>query len=268
MPTVTIDDQSCAAEVGETILQVARRNDVWIPTLCYHPAHGALCVVPPVHGGGRPREAGGRWSPPAITRCGAILTVRVSSERAVRARQGVMRLLLARAPDSPELQELGGPPGSPRRRAFPRSPWRSGNCILCGLCVRVCEERIGTAAISLSGRGVERKVSTPFGEPSEDCILCGACAAVCPVGTIRLEVRGEEVELVPFGTKGRVRRCAVCGAVLAAELVRQALLRSAARQPSSEILGGAKNCVCVVRRKTGRQIGRCCPRRPEPAHTR
>ena len=72
MPTVTIDNQACAAEVGETILQVARRNGVWIPTLCYHAGDGALRLVPAVHGGDRPRRAGGRWSRPATTRCGAI----------------------------------------------------------------------------------------------------------------------------------------------------------------------------------------------------
>ena len=107
------------------------------------------------------------------------LAVFVNSERAIRARQGVLRLLLARAPNSHELQELGARMGVPAAD-FPTVTVAERNCILCGLCVRACEERIGTSAISLSGRGVERKVSMPFDAPSDDCIVCGACAAVCP----------------------------------------------------------------------------------------
>lgn len=219
MLKITIDDKCCAAEAGETVLQVARRNNLWIPTLCYHPAMEPyascrLCLVEVGNGKG--------WQ--MVTACNYVvwhdLAVRLSSEAVVCARQGVMRLLLARAPDSAELQELAGRLGV-HAADLPTVTVAEGHCILCGLCVRVCEERIGTAAISLSGRGVERKVSTPFAEPSEECILCGACTAVCPVGTIALEIGQEEAELHPFGTKGAVRRCAVCGEVLAAELVQR-----------------------------------------------
>jgi NADH dehydrogenase/NADH:ubiquinone oxidoreductase subunit G len=247
MPTVTIDNQACVADVGETILQVARRNGVWIPTLCYHAAMEPyascrLCMVE--------IDRGGWWQ--MVTACNypvrRDLTVRVGSERAVGARRGVMRLLLARAPASPELGELATRMGI-ESAGLPTVTVAERNCILCGLCVRVCEERIGSAAISLTGRGVERKVSTPFGEPSEDCTLCGACAAVCPVGTIQMEVRGEEVELVPFGTKGPVHRCAACGAALTAELVREALRR---RGPAavSEVLTCEELCVRCKRTKT------------------
>jgi bidirectional [NiFe] hydrogenase diaphorase subunit len=247
MPTVTIDNQACSAEVGETILQVARRNGVWIPTLCYHAAMEPyascrLCMVE--------IDRGGWWQ--MVTACNypvrRDLTVRVESERAVRARRGVMRLLLARVPGSPEVGELAARMGV-ESAGLPTVTVAERNCILCGLCVRVCEEQLGSAAISLTGRGVERKVSTPFGEPSDDCTLCGACAAVCPVGTIQLEVRGEEVELVPFGTKGRVQRCAACGAALTAERVRQALSR---RGPASicEVLAVEELCTGCKRKRT------------------
>ena len=260
MLTVTIDNKACAAAVGETILEVARRNGAWIPTLCYHAAlepyaSCRLCMVE--------IDRGGWWQ--MVTACNypvrRDLTVQVGSERAIRARQGVMRLLLARVPDSPELCELAARMGV-QSAGFPTVTAAEGNCILCGLCVRACEERIGSAAISLSGRGVERKVSSPFGEPSEDCILCGACAAVCPVGAIRLEVRGDEVEIVPFGAKGPLRRCSACGAALAAELVGQALRRRGAAAVS-EVLAGEEFCVrCKRKRLVGRLLAAAPSGRP------
>jgi bidirectional [NiFe] hydrogenase diaphorase subunit len=239
MPAVIIDDKTCEAEAGETILEIARRNGVWIPTLCYHPAlepyaSCRLCMVE--------IDRGGWWQ--MVTACNypvrRDLVVRVESARAIRARQGVMSLLLARAPESAELRALARRMGV-ESTDFPTVSVAEGNCILCGLCVRVCEERIGTAAISLSGRGAERKVSAPFDEPSAECILCGACAAVCPVGTIRYEVHGDEAELVPFGTKGPVQRCAACGAVLTAESVKLALLQRG-EAGVKELLSGEQFC--------------------------
>ncbi|MGA2066294.1 MAG: 2Fe-2S iron-sulfur cluster-binding protein [Thermoguttaceae bacterium] len=256
MPTVILDEKSCAAEVGETILDVARRNGVWIPTLCYHPALEAyascrLCMVE--------IDRGGWWQ--MVTACNypvrRDLAVRVESERAVRARQGVMRLLLARAPESPELQRLAARLGI-QSPGLPTVTVAERNCILCGLCVRACEERIGTAAISLAGRGVERKVSTPFDEPSADCILCGACAAVCPVGTIQWEVHGDEVELVPFGTRGPVRRCAACGAVLAAELAALAVAGRGAAAVQG-LMDGEGFCWRCKRKKLARELSAGLP---------
>jgi predicted molibdopterin-dependent oxidoreductase YjgC len=256
MLTLTIDNQPCPAEAGETILEIVRRHGVWIPTLCHHPAlepyaSCRLCMVE--------IDRGGWWQ--MVTACNypvrRDLAVRVQSERAVAARQGVMRLLLARAPESLELRQLAARLGI-QSAGLPTVTVAERNCILCGLCVRACEERIGTAAISLSGRGVERKVSVPFNEPSADCILCGACAAVCPVGTIALEVHGDEVELVPFGTKGPVRRCAACGAVLAAERARLALLARGAAAVR-EVLEGEELCACCRRKRLAAELAAGSP---------
>jgi NADH dehydrogenase/NADH:ubiquinone oxidoreductase subunit G len=223
MPTVTIDGRPCEARNGETILQVARRNGVWIPTLCYHEAlepyaSCRVCVVE--------IDRGGWWQ--MVTSCNypvrGDLTVRVNSERAVRNRRGVMQLLLARSPESLELGELAARMGV-HSTPYPKVTEAQRNCILCGLCVRVCEEKIGASAISLVGRGVERAVAAPFRMPSEDCIGCGACAAVCPVGTIVVRMHEDEVEISPFKTRVKLLRCAECGEPLASELVRQALCR-------------------------------------------
>ena len=105
MLTVIINGKTCEARADDTVLTVASRHGVWIPSLCYHPAlepyaSCRICMVEVDRGGG--------WQ--VVTACNCLveegLAVRVDSERAVRARQGVMELLLARCPESPELRAL------------------------------------------------------------------------------------------------------------------------------------------------------------------
>jgi len=258
MPTVTIDGRPFDAEVGETILDVARRNGIWIPTLCHHAAlepYAAcrICVVE--------IDRGGWWQ--VVTSCNypvrRDITVRVESERAQRARRGVMQLLLARCPESPELADLARRMGV-EATPYPKVTEAQRNCILCGLCVRVCEERIGSAAISLAGRGADRAVAAPFRLASEDCIGCGACAAVCPVGTIVVRTHEDagEVEISPFKSRVKLRRCAQCGEILGSELVRRAL--GARGGPTVvEILAGGDLCPRCRRAKQARELAAAVP---------
>jgi NADH dehydrogenase/NADH:ubiquinone oxidoreductase subunit G len=143
------------------------------------------------------------------------IVVYVSSPRASQARQAVMELLLARAPDSPELKSLAERMGVKGTR-YPKVTESQRNCILCGLCVSVCEEIIGQSAISFAGRGADRVVAAPFRQPSDDCIGCGACAAVCPVGTIKVRLHEDtnEVEISPFKSRAKLQKCEQCGAVI------------------------------------------------------
>ena len=82
-------------------------------------------------------------------------------------------------------------------------------CVLCGLCVRVCEEAMGVGAIGLLNRGFETSVQPSFERKLVDteCISCGQCAALCPTGA--LTVRQPGVKPVPLDTERIVE--SVCG---------------------------------------------------------
>jgi len=225
VPTVTIDGCEVKVKRDATILDAARKAGIWIPTLCYHQAVPSeatcrLCMV---------ELDRGEWKQ-LVTACNypvrRDIVVYVSSERAKKARRGVMELLLARAPESQELKALAermGVKGTP----YPNVTESQRNCILCGLCVQVCEQIIGKAAISFAGRGAERTVAAPFRQPSEDCIGCGACAAICPVGTIKVRIHKEqqEVEISPFKSRVKLLVCQECGTPIVSTEVSEQVLR-------------------------------------------
>jgi len=251
MPTVTIDGKACEAQHGETILQVARRNGIWIPALCYHEAVEpyAACRICMVE-----IDRGGWWE--LVTSCNypirRDLTVRVESERARRAREGVMQLLLARCPESEELKQLArrmGVEGTP----YPHVTEAQRNCILCGLCVRVCSERIGASAISVVGRGVDRAVAAPFHMHSDNCIGCGACAMICPVGTIVVRSHPDEVEISPFKTRVQRWRCVDCGRPMGSQLVRQVLSQRGG-PTLVELMAAGPRCQACKRKKLAGEL--------------
>jgi heterodisulfide reductase subunit A len=182
----TINGQPVEGEKGEPVLEVAGRYNIEIPTLCYHKAllpYGAcrLCVVELVAGGR------GRLVAACTHPAEEGLSVRTDSDTVRRNRRVVMELILTQCPDSPEILEMAGKLGVDRTRfrSFKEDP--EDRCILCGLCVRMCAERMGQSAIGFTDRGYKRKVKPPFDTQSEVCQTCGACAFICPTKTIKLE---------------------------------------------------------------------------------
>lgn len=212
MITITIDGKKVETEKGTYLLKIARELGIYIPTLCYHEAlesYGAcrLCVVE-VTSGKRVRM---------VTSCNFPasdgIVVRTDSERVRQARKILLELLMARSSNVPELKQIAAIYGIEGSRFGAETE----KCILCGLCARVCNEIIGACAINFSSRGIDRKISTPFIEPSSTCIGCGACVYVCPTGAITLEdVKGLRV-LKNWEAELPLKKCAACGGYITAE---------------------------------------------------
>lgn len=209
MITLTIDDQKVVAEEGMTILEAAREHGIYIPTLCYHEAlkpYGAcrLCIV---------EFADERRGARLVSSCsfpaqdGAV--IRTNSPLVLEARRMIIELLLADCPDVKAVRELADELGVEKSRFEPEG--EGNDCILCGLCVRACQEIVGVSAISLINRGIEKKVKPPFEIASSVCIGCGTCVFVCPTGAITLEDIGRPRLAHEWHSEFQARPCRVCG---------------------------------------------------------
>jgi heterodisulfide reductase subunit A len=182
MIKLTIDDQEISLEPGKTVLDACRQMGIKIPTLCHHPAlpaYGAcrLCLVE-VEERGRTRIQASCLYP---AREG--LVVRTGTEAVVKTRRIMAELLLARCPNSEKVKAVAAQVGVTESR-FPK---KAEDCILCGLCTRVCGELMKTGAIDFAGRGSRRKVGPAYDRLSPICMACGACAVVCPTGAVHLD---------------------------------------------------------------------------------
>ncbi len=202
-PTLTIDNIEVPIDGARNILDVARKAGIDIPTFCYHSdlsIYGAcrLCLV----------DLEGRG---IVASCSTLpepgMRIRTHTEEIRRMRRIAMELILANheqnCPTCPKstscrLQELARRLGveevrfkpTHKPQAIDRSSLslvRNPNkCILCGDCVRACEEIQGIGAIDFAYRGAAACVVPAFGKNLSDveCVNCGLCAAVCPTGAI------------------------------------------------------------------------------------
>ena len=146
----TIDGREVEVERDRWALDVAREVGIDIPTLCQHPAvepYGAcrLCVV---------EVTKGKWTW-LTTSCDLPiregLTIRTDTESVKTARKMAAELLWSSAPDSEVIAELARGLGVEKPR-FANHDER-GKCILCGLCVRVCQKVLGESAVCFAQRG-------------------------------------------------------------------------------------------------------------------
>lgn len=180
MISLTINGLKVSVEEGTTLLEAAKFLGFPIPTLCYNEtlsSYGAcrLCVV----------EIGKGEKAKLVSSCTYPaeegLIVRTASERVVKARKMIIELLLATCPQSKTIQDLASKYDVHQQRFKQEFE----DCILCGLCVRMCEEQMMAKAIGFRGRGENRSIGTPFDIKSDVCRLCGGCMYICPACTLR-----------------------------------------------------------------------------------
>ena len=210
MIAITINGKQSEVESGTTILNAATALNIKIPTLCNHELlepYGAcrLCLVEIIDGD---------WST-VTTSCNYPITkslvVETESDAAVKARRMVLELLIARCNTSPELNRLAAEHGLETSRF----ELRYDDCILCGLCERVCREVVGANAITFAQRGVDRVVVPPFGEEADQCIGCGACVYVCPTGAISIQEDGDQKIIDRWSRVLDLKYCTACGVEIA-----------------------------------------------------
>lgn len=179
---ITLNGVKVQVEEGWTILDAAKFYGVNIPTLCHFEGlspYGScrLCTVE-IKEGDRAKLVVS-----CIHQVKDGLKIRTHSPRVVKARKMLVELLVARCPSSKVLQDLASELGVDKVRFKPKND----NCILCGLCVRMCEEQMGAKAIGFTSRGVKKKITTPFDLQSEKCRTCGACIWICPACQLRCQ---------------------------------------------------------------------------------
>jgi predicted molibdopterin-dependent oxidoreductase YjgC len=229
MIELKIDGQKLQVQPGTTVMEAALANGIDIPRLCYHPDLSVsggcrLCLV----------EIDG-WPNPAAScglQCQEGMDICTQSEQLTGKRREVIDLFVSDHPLDCVIcdkagdcllqkyaYEYGISETSYELEVF-RSLYQDDNpffvrdhqyCILCGRCVRVCEEVIGADAIELVGRGFESHVATPFDGLMIDssCVFCGSCVQVCPTAA-----------LMPVSRRGKGREweldrtktiCGYCG---------------------------------------------------------
>lgn len=229
MINLTIDGMEVQAEPGTTLLETALENGIDIPRLCYHPdlsiSGGCrLCLVE-VDGFEDPKPSCG-------LACEEGMVIRTQSEELTELRRQVIDVFISEHPlDCVTCDKAGqcllqhyayvyGLKESSHEFHLPRTLYQDDNpffirdhqyCILCGRCVRVCDEIVGAQAIDFVGRGFNSHIGTPFDGPMIDstCVFCGNCVQVCPTAA-----------LMPVSRKGKGREwefdrvlttCGYCG---------------------------------------------------------
>lgn len=190
------------------LLSVIRRENIDVPAMCHHEAvepFGAcrLCVVEIT------RQEWDGWCD-YVTSClypvADGLIVNTHAPKVNELRKTILDLFLARHPKCTEIIELAGEYGVTRTRY--ETVVDGDNCILCGLCARICD-RMGFHAISTVGRGHGKEIAPPLRQAPPDCTGCLSCAMNCPTNFIEYKVK--KGLLTIWDKKFELLTCNKCG---------------------------------------------------------
>ncbi len=189
---IILDGNQVSVEKSTKVLNAAKAYGINIPTLCHLEGlspYGAcrICSVEVSTNEGENFKV--------VASCTYEIhqetIIKTDTPRIRRIRKMLAELLVASAPNVKVAQDIAARMGITRVRF----KMEDNRCILCGLCIRMCEEQMGGKALGFAGRGVERCVSPPFATKSETCLACGGCDFVCPGKIIPCQGIKESSEL-------------------------------------------------------------------------
>lgn len=201
---IIIDNKKIKADSSETVLSVARKNGIDIPTLCFlknvnEPASCRLCVVE--------IEGMNKLVTACTTKLRDGMVIKTNTNRVIRARKNALELLLSNhnknclnCPKNLKCEfqalcerfhcntekyagETKNTKIDDTNNAIVRD---DSKCILCGKCIAVCAQKQGCSAIAKVNRGFDTKVGCAFDRSMQDstCVGCGQCVLVCPTGAL------------------------------------------------------------------------------------
>jgi bidirectional [NiFe] hydrogenase diaphorase subunit len=174
--TLTIDGAKLRALKGASVLDVAMEYGICIPHLCHYPGLSdigvcRLCIVEHIIDGRSKITAS------CTLNVAEGMIIRTNTDRIKRLRRNIAELLVSQAPNSRAIQDIAVRCGV----KSVRYPFHNDNCVLCGRCVRVCNEMWQAKALGFVGRGKDRHVSFPFGKKPDFCKQCNTCIDLCPM---------------------------------------------------------------------------------------
>jgi len=205
--SLTINGKTISCPQGTSILNAALENGIKIPTLCHHPhlePVGAcrLCIVED--------EKSGRIMASCVTPVSPNMAIQTDSPIIKRHRRNIIRLMMANHPESCivcsqgnrcELRQIAAELGVGQIDLYPM-PYYTGleeanpfiirdlsKCILCGKCIRACNELVVVGAIDYNLRGFKSRPATAHEMPLEksSCTFCGTCVSLCPTGALSIK---------------------------------------------------------------------------------
>jgi formate dehydrogenase major subunit/NADH-quinone oxidoreductase subunit G len=224
MVNLTIDDKQVTAPKDCTIYDAAKLNGIKIPILCHDKKlkpFGAcrMCLV-------EVEQMKGRQIPACTTPVSEGMIIRTDTPDIIKARKLVLELLLLNHPLDCPVCDKGGDCDlqnltyeyQVNSNRFVDSKFQHkidynnplierdmNRCVLCGKCVRICDQIVGYGALTFIDRGIETKIGCEF-EKGLNCEFCGSCVSVCPVGSLLAR---------PFKFKSRfwalTKKNSVCG---------------------------------------------------------
>lgn len=228
MITLNINGLDYQGKQGQTILEIASEHGIDIPTMCYdkrlEPFGACRTCLVEVTGARNPLPA---CTTPATDK----MVIQTQTEKVEKLRHSVIELLLTTHPlDCPvcdkagecDLQDMSYEFGVSENRfkaPIPDTPYKDDNpfitiienrCILCGRCIRICEEVMGRSALAFINRGSKTFIGPAFGDSlvNTSCEFCGQCVSTCPVGA--LEDKPSIESYRPWEVSAVTTTCSYC----------------------------------------------------------